>query len=165
MQLVIIRWRQRGDTEKRQGDKVKKHLLISGIFLWLVTGTANALTSIDLIKTTKSWEGSALPSVHLKQPQVTIKEITIDPGEVLPVHKHDVINAGILLEGELTVYTENETASKKLLASPNDNKSIVETFNQWHYGINTGNVPAKIVVFYFSEENAVVTELKADEQS
>ena len=69
--------------------------------------------------------------------------IIIQPGVELPLHKHPVINAGVLLRGELTVVTEdNETLHMKA------GDSIVEVVDKWHYGKNEGNVPAEIIVFY-----------------
>ncbi len=69
--------------------------------------------------------------------------MTIPQGVQLPLHKHPVINAGILLEGELTVVTEdNETVHLKA------GESMVEVVNKWHYGKNEGNKPVEIIVFY-----------------
>ena len=61
----------------------------------------------------------------------------------MPLHEHPVINAGVLLSGELTVVTEdNKTLHLKA------GESIVEVVNKWHYGKNEGNEPAEILVFY-----------------
>ena len=67
------------------------------------------------------------------KPEVTILRIIIQPGVELPLHKHPVINAGVLLRGELTVVTEdNETLHMKA------GDSIVEVVDKWHYGKNEG---------------------------
>jgi quercetin dioxygenase-like cupin family protein len=54
-----------------------------------------------------------------------------------------VINAGVLISGELRVVTRE---GKTLHLRAGD--SIVEVVDTLHYGINEGNVPAEIVVFY-----------------
>jgi hypothetical protein len=54
-----------------------------------------------------------------------------------------VINAGVLMSGQLTVET---TDGKVLHLKAGD--PIVEVVNTLHYGINEGTVPAEIVVFY-----------------
>ena len=61
----------------------------------------------------------------------------------MPLHEHPVINAGVLLSGELTVVTED---NKTLHLKAGD--AIVEVVNKWHYGKNEGNEPAEILVFY-----------------
>ncbi|MCL9780194.1 cupin domain-containing protein [Vibrio sp. S4M6] len=137
-----------------------KKLLVGIVFSLLVT-TANAASSVDLNKSTKSWNGNDLPSISLTSPEVTIKEIIVEPGEKLPVHLHPVINAGILLSGKLTVYTENKDKVLHLEAGT-PNNTIIEMVDTYHYGINEGKIPAKIVVFYVAEKDAAVTELKHD---
>jgi quercetin dioxygenase-like cupin family protein len=54
-----------------------------------------------------------------------------------------VINAGVLLEGQLKVVTE---AQKRLHLQAGD--AVVEVVDQWHYGMNAGTEPAEIIVFY-----------------
>jgi len=96
-----------------------------------------------LAKTCSSWDGEALPDYPKGNPEITILRITIPKGTRLPLHEHPVINAGVLLTGELTVVTEdNETLHLKA------GDSIVEVVNKWHYGKNEGSEPAEIIVFY-----------------
>ncbi|MPY21345.1 cupin domain-containing protein [Shewanella sp. YLB-07] len=116
--------------------------------------TAGAATSKDLIKSTESWDGNKLPAYSLTQPEVTIKEIVIAPGEELPWHQHPVINAGILLSGELMVYTRD--GKKKNLKAGD---TLIELVNTSHYGKNISSEPAKIVVFYLAEQGDKVTIL------
>ncbi len=103
----------------------------------------NTVTVDVLAKTSSSWDGRDLPDYTKGKPEVTILRITIPQGVQLPLHKHPVINAGILLKGELTVVTED---NKTLHLKAGD--SIVEMVNKWHYGKNEGNKPAEIIVFY-----------------
>ena len=107
--------------------------LMFGVF------TASAATSKDLIKSTETWNGQKLPAYSLTQPEVTIKEIVVAPGEELPWHQHPVINAGILLSGELVVYTR-DGKEKKLKTGD----TLIELVNTSHYGKNISQEPAKI---------------------
>jgi quercetin dioxygenase-like cupin family protein len=68
------------------------------------------------------------------------------------LHQHPVINAGVLLQGELTVET-NEGKTLHLKAGD----PIVEVVNTWHYGINEGDEPAEIIVFYAGVQGKPIT--------
>ena len=105
-----------------------------------------------LAKNSSSWDGKSLPEYEKGQPEVTILKITIPPKVKLPLHKHPVINAGVLLKGELTV----ETVDKEILHLKAGD-SIVEVVNKWHYGENEGNEPAEIIVFYAGIQGAPIT--------
>ncbi|ACJ31230.1 Conserved protein, contains double-stranded beta-helix domain [Shewanella piezotolerans WP3] len=122
--------------------------------LMFAATSVSAATSKDLIKSTQSWNGDRLPAYVLNQPEVTIKEIVIAPGEQLPWHQHPVINAGILLSGELVVQTRD---GKKLHLKAGD--TLIELVNTSHTGQNISAEPAKIVVFYLAEQGEKVTVL------
>jgi quercetin dioxygenase-like cupin family protein len=106
----------------------------------------------QLTKTTLSWDGGQLPGYPQGQPEVTILKITIPPKAQLPLHKHPVINAGVLIKGELTVVT-NEKKTLHLKAGD----PIVEVVDTWHYGKNEGNSPAEIIVFYAGLQNTPIS--------
>lgn len=109
-----------------------------------------------VVQSSKSWNGTTLPEYPSGEPVVTILKITIPPGVSLPVHEHHVINAGVLLEGELTVRTEAGETLRMRAGDP-----IVEVVNQWHHGVNEGDVPAVIMVFYAGAQGVTNTELKS----
>lgn len=104
---------------------------------------ANGVDVAVLSKTGSSWDGTALPEYTKGKPEITILRIRIPPGAELPLHKHPVINAGLLLSGELTVVTEDNRTLHLRAGEP-----IVEVVNTWHYGKNEGTIPAEIIVFY-----------------
>jgi hypothetical protein len=54
-----------------------------------------------------------------------------------------VINAGVLISGQLTIVTADGKTLHLKAGDP-----IVEVVNTLHYGINQGKVPAEIIVFY-----------------
>lgn len=105
----------------------------------------------SLAKGTQAWTGAPLGEYYLKNPEVSIKKITIAPGEKLPWHTHPYINAGVLLSGELHVFTQD----KSLIMKAGD--SLIEVINTPHYGINPGKEAAVIVVFYLAEKGEAVT--------
>lgn len=106
-------------------------------------GAGAGPTVRELAKTTKSWDGNLLPPYPQGQPEVTIRRITIPPGVRLEMHSHPVINAGVLLSGELTVVTQDGKTLTLKAGDPN-----VEVVNTMHYGVNRGKVPAEILVVY-----------------
>lgn len=118
-------------------------------------GTEAAVDVEVLTQTTRSWDGSLLPSYPEGQPEVRILRIRIPPGARLPTHRHPVINAGVLTEGELTVVAEN---GERLHLRAGD--AIVELVDRWHYGKNEGSGPAEIVVFYAGVSGVPITVLE-----
>lgn len=124
-------------------------LLMSGN-VW--ADDANDVEVKVLAKTSVSWDGMSLPDYPKGKPEITILRIQIPPKVQLPLHKHPVINAGVLLKGQLTVVTKgNEILHLRA------GDSIVEVVNKWHYGINEGNEFAEIIVFYVGVQNSPIT--------
>jgi quercetin dioxygenase-like cupin family protein len=134
-----------------------KRLLYGIIFALLLSSNVlainfNAVQVDVLAKTVLSWDGNHLPAYSKGTPEITILRIKIPPGAQLPLHKHPVINAGVLLSGELTVVTEDKR-TLHLKAG----ESIVEVVNKWHSGKNEGNIAAEIIVFYAGELDMPIT--------
>ncbi len=105
-----------------------------------------------LTKSTHSWNGDPLIPYPQGQPQITILRIRIPAGTTLPLHTHPVINAGVLIKGELTVVTKTGKILQMKAGDP-----IVEVVNTWHYGKNLGSEPADIIVFYAGTQNSPIT--------
>jgi quercetin dioxygenase-like cupin family protein len=106
-------------------------------------GAPIPVTGKELIKTTRSWDGQPLPEYPRGQPEITIRRIIIPAGARLETHSHPVINAGMLLSGQLTVVKEDGRTLQLEAGDP-----IVELVNTPHYGMNHGKVPAEIVIIY-----------------
>lgn len=96
-----------------------------------------------LLKSTKAWNGSSLPDYGKGQPEITIVRYEIPVGATLPMHMHPVINAGVVLKGQLTIFTKS---GQKLTVKSGD--PVVELFREWHYGLNSGREPAEMIVVY-----------------
>jgi quercetin dioxygenase-like cupin family protein len=154
------------NLNKREGDPMMKQavrtLASLSVILLLQSGCATVRTSQEaseapavvkeLVKTTKSWDGKVLPAYPQGKPEITILRIRIPAGARLETHSHPVINAGVLLSGQLTVMT---TEGKTLHLKAGD--PIVEVVNTLHYGINQGSVPAEIIVFYAGTIDTPIT--------
>jgi quercetin dioxygenase-like cupin family protein len=141
---------------------MKKYFLAifvtSFVFITACAGNLNSVAVNNnvvveqLAKSSSSWDGNALPAYPQGQPEVTILRIKIPAGAKLEMHNHPVINAGVLIAGELTVITEdNKTHHLKA------GDSIVELVGTKHYGKNEGTQTAEIIVFYAGVENKPIT--------
>ena len=110
------------------------------------------IETVTLIESDKSWNGDDLPNYPEGKPKITILKITVPPHSKLRIHKHLVINAGVLTKGELTVVDEQ---SNQLILKEGD--ALVELVNSCHFAENTGGTPAEIIVFYAGTANLPIT--------
>jgi quercetin dioxygenase-like cupin family protein len=123
------------------------------ICLWGCTSNKNQeIEVVTLAKGSKSWNGNPLPKYAEGEPEVTILKITIPPKTTLPLHQHPTINAGVMIKGNLTVISETKDT---LHLKAGD--TIIELVNKWHYGINEGNEPVEIIVFYAGIKGKPIT--------
>lgn len=144
-------------AHSHQLNRVMRQLLFLLCFTlcWASNASAADAKGVEvtvLAKSGSSWDGKVLPQYTNEKPEITILRIKIPPGAVLPVHKHGVINAAVLLSGELTVVTEGGNVLQ-LKAG----EALVEVVNTWHYGKNAGNAPTEIIVFYAGTIDVPVT--------
>lgn len=105
----------------------------------------------ELVKSTTSWDGSTLPPYPRGQPEITIKRVIIPVGGRLELHRHPVINAGVLVRGHLTVKAVSGKSIEVSAGEP-----LVELVDTVHYGCNTGTEPAEILVIYAGTTNQPV---------
>ena len=126
--------------------------IIFVLLVAVVFASSTDVTVETLVKTSKSWDGVVLQSYMQGSPEVTILKITIPPKTKLALHEHPIINAGVLLKGELTVTTENGE-----ILHLKEGEAIVEVVNKWHYGENTGDTDSIILVFYAGIKNTPIT--------
>ena len=135
---------------------MKRLLWVLGLVTLFVSSVlgqdSTGISTTVLAKSTSSWDGTLLPPYPTKDPEITILKIALAPGVALPMHQHPVINAGVLLSGELTVTTEDK---KTIRLKAGD--ALIEVVKKWHSGKNTGKEPAVIVVFYAGSQNSAIT--------
>ncbi len=133
----------------------KRGLLIAILSLMLCSCSKQEPKEIQIttiLETTKSWNGTVLPKFTDAQPKVTISKVVIPPMAKLPKHLHPVITTGMLIKGELTVTDSN---NQQITIKAGD--VLVEVTNGIHFGENTGNVSAEIMVFYIGPEDSPTT--------
>lgn len=106
----------------------------------------------QLAKTSTTWGGAQLPAYLEGNPEVTILQFTIPPKAKLPMHKHPVINAGVLLKGKLTVQTK--CGKEKTFSA---GEPIVEVVEQWHFGRNDEDEPAVLLMVYAGTAGSEIT--------
>ena len=109
----------------------------------------------EIVRSSKSWDGKLLVAYQQGQPEITILRIIIPAGARLETHSHPVINAGVLMSGQLTVKTTDGQVLRLKAGDP-----IVEVVNTFHFGINDGTVPAEIIVFYAGIVGQAITVSK-----
>lgn len=136
-------------------------LTLSGLAVFLsplpaLAGSSKSVTAETLVRTTQSWNKNLLTAYPEGQPEITILRIRIPARTTLPWHTHPVINAGVLISGELTVVTASGATLHLKAGDP-----IVEVVDTWHYGKNETDEPADIIVFYAGVKNKPIT-LKKD---
>ena len=134
-----------------------KKIYVLAVLICLIMGNAraedqNKIRVEELARTSKSWDGETLPAYPEGIPEITVLRITVPPGISLPLHMHPVINVGVLLEGELTVISEDHEILRL-----NAGEAIIEVVDKWHYGKNEGEAPAVIVVFYAGTPDKPIT--------
>ncbi len=153
-------------SNKREGNPMMKQtirilavlsvilLLQPGCAMVRISPEANEASPVvkELVKTAQSWDGEVLPAFPQGQPEITLLRISIPAGARLHTHSHPVINAGVLISGQLTVVTKDGKTLHLKAGDP-----IVELVNKGHYGMNQGKVPAEIVVFYAGIIGAPIT--------
>ena len=105
-----------------------------------------------LKKTTTSTDGSRLSYPVTDNPEVTALIVEIPPGGQTGWHLHPVPVYAYMLSGSLNVEMENGTSYRF-----NEGDAIIEVVNAPHNGINTGQAPAKLIVFYTGEKGKPTT--------
>ena len=67
-------------------------------------GDGAAITRV--VETGASWDGVPLSPYPEGAPRVTVLRATVPPHTTLAMHTHALVNAGVILRGELTVISE-----------------------------------------------------------
>lgn len=132
-------------------------LLSSGILLLSLTGCATlpdqkALTSTQLLKTTRTWDGKAIIYPSHEPAQVTALMIEIPVNGETGWHRHPVPSFAMIIQGTLDVTLKDGSVNHLKAGDP-----LVEVVNTSHNGRNTGDIPVKIMVFYAGTVNSVLT--------
>jgi quercetin dioxygenase-like cupin family protein len=76
------------------------------------------------------------------KPDVIVATAVFPPGARLPVHKHPYPHYVYVTAGTLTVVNVETNKTSEVQAG----SFVAEPMNIWHYGINNGTVPVKLLV-------------------
>ena len=105
------------------------------------------IESVELIRTSTSWNGTSLPDYPLGKPELVAVKYIIPPGQKLGWHHHVAMNHGVLVQGELTI---NGIDGKTTTLQAGD--VVVEMVGSIHHGENRGTEPVVLYMFYISQE-------------
>jgi len=101
-----------------------------------------------LLKTSTTSNGDPIAYLKTEQPEITVMAVTIAPGAETGWHSHPVPVYAYVTSGSLTVHIDGKSSR-----TFNAGEAIVEVVNVRHNGINTGSIPAQLIVFYAGAKN------------
>ena len=106
------------------------------------------IESVELIRTSTSWNGTSLPDYPLGKPELVAVKYIIPPGQKLGWHHHIAMNHGVLIQGELTIVgLDGQTKVFR------EGDVIVEMVEDIHHGENQGATTVILYMFYLAQEN------------
>lgn len=127
--------------------QIIKSIIVLFVMTLSVTNVSYSAEKEVLLKTTSTWDNTEYKNLKIKTPEATVLKITINVGEELPMHKHDLINIAYVKKGTLTVVTDD---SRKITLQ--EGEVLPELIGKYHYGKNTGNEPVELIVFYLGQK-------------
>ncbi len=140
-----------------------KNIKYFAVAMMAVTGITGSLTScasktmtiegakvqsVELLKTSQSWDGAELPDYLVGKPELRVLKVILPPHRSLPKHHHGVMSYGVVTKGQLTLVRESDGKEKTV----KQGEAVVETVGTVHHGENRGDEPAEVYVFYLSQE-------------
>ena len=100
------------------------------------------------LKTTTTVNGSPVTYLKTNKPEITVMNVEFAPGAQTGWHKHPEPVYAYVISGSLTVNIEGNITRQF-----NAGDVIIEVVNTRHNGINKGDVPVKLIVFYTGEKD------------
>lgn len=101
----------------------------------------------ELMRSSQSWDGAPLPPFPAGDAEIVAMRYEFGPGEKLGWHHHDVINFGIVEQGELTIVDIN--GNVKVVGA---GESLIEMTGTIHHGENNGQATVVLYMFYIVEK-------------
>ena len=108
---------------------------------------STGVESIELLRTTKSWNGEELPDYPQGKPELVAMKYVIPVGQKLGWHHHVAMNHGVLVQGELTIIGLDGQ-----IKTLHEGDVVVEMVDSVHYGENRGTKPVVLYMFYVSQK-------------
>ena len=97
----------------------------------------------ELLRASQSWDGAPFPELPQEDVEIVSMRYEFPPGKKLGWHHHDVMNFGVLQQGELTIIDVN--GNVKVV---HEGEAIVEMVGTIHHGENNGTETAILIMFY-----------------
>lgn len=110
------------------------------------------LKTSELLRSSVSWDGAALPDYPSGHPELVVNRLVFPIGAMTGWHHHNVINYGIVEQGELTIVCEDGNER-----TFHEGEAIVEVVGTIHRGENRGNKQVILNMFYVSEPGQTIT--------
>ena len=111
-------------------------------------GAGGEVESVELLRTSKSWNNVELPDYPLGRPELVAVKYTIPPGKKLGWHHHEAMNHGVLVQGELTIIAQ-DGQTKVMRAG----EVVVEMVDAIHHGENRGTEPVVLYMLYLAQKD------------
>ena len=112
------------------------------------------VTIKELVNSTKEWDRQSLPSYPAGPPEIKVLSIKIPAGVTLPWHFHPVINAAVILQGRLELYSKDG-----MTKAFGPGEALTEVVNTIHAGKAVGSKDVDLVVFYAGSQGQPTTVL------
>lgn len=123
----------------------------------LAIEASEVIKATPILKTGETWVGQDIvyPEGDAEMSGVVIE---MAPGGETGWHQHPVPSVGYVMEGELEVHFKNGEV-KRLQAG----ESAAEAVNVLHNGVNVGDVPVKLLIFYVGTPGIKLTIREGEE--
>ena len=112
---------------------------------------ATEISIRELMRTSQSWDGAALPDYPVGKPELVVKRYVFPGGSKLGWHHHPVMNYGIVQQGELTIIGL-DGKEKTVRAG----EAVVEMVGTIHHGENRGDKAVVLDMFYISQDGTPI---------
>ena len=113
---------------------------------------AKEVQTFELARTSRSWDGAALPDYPVGKPELIVKRYVFPRGSRLGWHHHPVMNYGILQQGELTIIGL-DGKEKTVHAG----EAVVEMVGTIHHGENRGDKTVVLDMYYVSQPGTPIS--------
>ena len=124
-----------------------EHIAEAKVLRTMVGGEWVGIKTTELVRTSQSWDGVELPDYLQGKPEIVGMKYEIPAGQKLGIHYHPVMNFGILVQGDLTIISED--GLEKVV---HEGEAIVEMVGTVHHGENRGTKPVVLYMFYLSQK-------------
>ena len=111
-----------------------------------------SIQTTELLRAQHSWDGVALPDYPAGHPELSVSQLFFPAGAKTGWHHHNVINYGIVAQGNLTIVCQDGNER-----TFHEGEVLVEVVGTIHRGENRGTKPVILNMFYVSAPGIDVT--------